>query len=333
MKAISRRAFLASAAGTVAAAALIPAWSEAGMLDRLFRRPAKLPSPITPNDEFYVTSIGGTPAIDLGQWSFRITGLVKHPLIVTYDDLLKRPQVSLISTLECIGNPVGGESIGTATWEGVNLNALLDDAGVDVKRAVDLVLRGADGYSDSFPVTRAIQEDVLLVTRMNGVPLPPVHGFPARVIVPGIYGMKHVKWLTDLELVDRDYRGYWEQRGWSDEATVKVRSRIDLPAEGETVGGQGITIRGIAFGGVHGIRSVELSTDGGTSFREAQLEPPLSKSSWVFWSYPWKLPSAGRYTLVVRATDRRGVRQSAEPAPAFPDGAGGLHKVTVTVAA
>ena len=235
----------------------------------------------------------------------------------------------MISTLECIGNPVGGDSIGTAKWEGVKLNAILEEAGVG-PNAVDLVLRGADGYSDSFPAARAMRDEVLLVTKMNGVPLPAEHGFPARVIVPGIYGMKNVKWLSELELVDQDYKGYWEKRGWSDEASIKVRSRIDAPGDGETVQGNSYLVKGVAFGGLHGIRKVEVSTDGGQTWRETTLEPLLSPYAWVLWSYRWGISSAGRYTLVARATDGRGVLQEATPRRAYPNGATGLHEIVVT---
>ena len=164
------------------------------------------------------------------------------------------------------------------------------------------------------------------------MPLPDEHGFPARVIVPGIYGMKNVKWLTELELVNHDYKGYWETRGWSDEAIVKVRSRIDLPGDGETIRGKDYVIRGIAFGGLHGISKVEVSVDGGLRWQEAELERPLSSYSWVFWSFIWKAPGTGRYTLAARATDKRGMLQEVAPAGAYPDGASGLHEINVTIA-
>jgi hypothetical protein len=142
--------------------------------------------------------------------------------------------------------------------------------------------------------------------------------------------MKNVKWLTELELVDQDYQGYWEKRGWSDEAIVRVRSRIDLPGDGETIRAKDYLIQGIAFGGLYGIARVEVSTDGGTHFRDAELDPPLSPYSWVFWKYAWTLPVKGRYTLVVRATDARGIQQEAGSHSSYPDGAAGLHQITVT---
>ncbi len=332
MHRVSRRGFLIGSGAALVTAVFRPTrFADAGVLDRLFGRSRRVTTPITPNDEFYITSIGSAPSVELENWSLHVKGLVKNPVTITYNDLLKRSTTTMISTLECIGNPVGGDSIGTAEWEGVKLNAILDEAGVS-PNAVDLVLRGADGYSDSFPAERAMREEVLLATKMNGVRLPAEHGFPARVIVPGIYGMKNVKWLTELELVHGDYKGYWEKRGWSDEAIVKVRSRIDLPGDGETIHASEYVVRGIAFGGIHGISNVEVSTDGGARFQSAQLETPLSPYSWVVWNYVWRPPATGRHTIVVRAMDKRGVRQDAEPGRAFPDGASGLHEVTVKVA-
>jgi len=297
---------------------------------RIFGDAARETTPITPNDEFYLTSYSHTPEVDVKTWSLRIKGLVRNPITLTYGDLLKRPHTSMISTLECIGNPVGGESIGNAKWEGVKLNAILDAAGVDPK-AVDLVLRGEDGYADSSPAQRAMREEVLLATKMNAALLPEEHGFAVRVIVPGIYGMKNVKWLTELELVDNDFKGYWEKRGWSDEAEVQMMSRIDLPGHSETLNVRRYTIKGIAFSGLRGISKVEVSTDGGMTWHPAMLEPALSPYAWVLWSYQWKIPGPGRYKLVVSATDGQGTLQSPTRRGEFPDGKSGLHDITVKV--
>ena len=332
MKAISRRGFLLGSAAMLAAAALKPERLASAANFRIFGDAARETTPITLNDDFYITSYHSTPEVDVKNWSLRIKGLVRNPITLTYDDLLKRPRTAMISTLECIGNPIGGESIGNAKWEGVKLNVLLDEAGVDPK-SVDLVLRGADGYEDSFPASRAMRDEVLLVTKMNGMPLPEDHGFPARVIVPGIYGMKNVKWLTELELVDHDFKGYWEKRGWSDDAEVQMMSRIDLPGHSETLQGRDYTIKGIAFSGTRGIKQVEVSTDGGTTWHPATLEPALSPFSWVRWSSRWKIPGPAHYKLVVRATDGQGILQSPIRRGEYPDGKSGLHEITVKVEA
>lgn len=330
MRPLSRRDFL-MVAGGVAAASVAPASSFAGLLGDLFRPPARLRPPITPNDEFYVTSYRSPPDIRLNHWSLSIRGLVEQPIALTYPQLTTRPTVSEIVTLECVGNGLAADAISTAQWDGVPLKALLEEAGVS-PQAYDVVFRAADGYSDSLPLSRVMAGDVLVAYRMNGVPLPRGHGFPARIIVPGIYGMKHVQWLTDIEVVEQDYQGYYQQKGWSDEAAVKTSSHIDWPGHGGVVKGGVSTVQGYAFAGARGISRVELSTDGGDTWRSAVLEPELAPAAWRFWRYPWDLPKPGRYTLQVRATDGAGRPQPAEEQAAFPDGAGGLHEITVTVA-
>ncbi len=333
MRRLSRRDFLALAGGVVAASALpLPAASLAGVLDKLFRTPAKPRPAITPNDDFYVTSYRSPPDIRVDQWSLTVTGLVEQPLTLTYPQLLARPAVSEIVTLECVGNGLAADAISTAQWEGVPLKVLLEEAGASAQ-AADVVFRAADSYSDSIPFSRAMSGEVLVAHRMNGVPLPRGHGFPARIIVPGIYGMKHVQWLTGIEVVAQDYEGYYQQKGWSDEAIVKTSSHIDLPGHGGVIKGPDAWVQGYAFAGTRGIARVELSTDGGASWREAALEPEISPFAWQFWQYRWELPPPGRNSLVVRATDGKGRIQSSEEQAPFPDGAAGLHEIIVSVVA
>ena len=250
MSFISRRTFGKHLLASLGLAFLNPSSLVQAQLFGLFIGKGRETPAITSNEDFYVTSYDLTPTIDLEQWSLHVGGMVTRPTSWSFTDLLKRPQTKMIATLECIGNTVGGYSIGTAEWEGVKLNHLLDEAGFDPK-AFDLVLRGADDYSDSFPLSRALEEDVLLAVKMNGVPLPPDHGYPARVIVPGIYGMKNVKWLTGLNLVPHDYKGYWQRQSWSDTALVKLSSRIDVPGDRELITTPRYTIKGIAFNGKH----------------------------------------------------------------------------------
>jgi DMSO/TMAO reductase YedYZ molybdopterin-dependent catalytic subunit len=331
MRRLSRRDLLKLAGGAAVAAAL-PVPSYAGILDRLLHAPPKLRPALTPNDEFYVTSYRSPPDIRIDQWSLSIKGLVGKPVTLTYPQLSARPVLSEIVTLECVGNGVAADAISTAQWEGVSLKALLEEAGASAE-GVDVVFRAADGYSDSIPLSCAMTGDVLVAHRMNGVPLPRGHGFPARIIVPGIYGMKNVQWLTEIEVVGQDYKGYYQQKGWSDEAIVKTSSHIDLPGHGGVVKGRESMIQGYAFAGTRGIRQVEVSTDGGETWNAAVLEPELSPYAWRFWSYRWNLPKPGRYSLQVRATDGTGRLQITEEQAAFPDGAVGLHEVTVTVQA
>jgi DMSO/TMAO reductase YedYZ molybdopterin-dependent catalytic subunit len=329
MRRLSRRDLLKLAGGAALASAL-PAPSFASILDQLLHSTPKLRPALTPNDEFYVTSYRSPPDIRVGQWSLRITGLVKRPLTLTYAELLARPTVSEIVTLECVGNGVAADAISTAQWEGVSMKALLEEAGASAE-GIDVVFRAADGYSDSIPLARAMAGDVLVAHRMNGVELPRGHGFPARIIVPGIYGMKNVQWLTEIEPVGEDYKGYYQQKGWSDEAVVKTSSHIDLPGHGGVVKGREAMIQGYAFAGTRGIKQVEVSMDGGETWNAAVLEPELAPAAWRFWSYRWELPKPGRYSIAVRATDGIGRLQITEEQAAFPDGAVGLHEVTVTV--
>jgi DMSO/TMAO reductase YedYZ molybdopterin-dependent catalytic subunit len=319
-------------AGGAALVTALPASALAGVLDQLFRSPPRLRPALTPNDEFYVTSYSSPPDIRLDRWSLSIKGLVEKPFTLTHPQLTAIPVVSEIVTLECVGNGLAADAISTAQWEGVPMSTLLEEAGVS-SQAVDVVFRAADGYSDSIPLARVMQGDVLVAHRMNGAPLPRGHGFPARIIVPGIYGMKNVQWLTEIEVAGQDYKGYYQQKGWSDEAVVKTSSHIDLPGHGGVIKGPDALVQGYAFAGTRGIKQVEISTDGGETWRAADLEPELSPYSWRFWRYRWEIPKSGRYALSVRATDGTGRLQMTEEQPAFPDGAAGLHEITVTVQA
>src|ERR1044071_697908 len=227
--------------------------------DGVFPNVDNLALEITPNKDFYEVSKNAfDPQVDSERWKLEITGLVENPLTFTYDEIKSLPQVEQYATLACISNEVGGNLIGNALWRGVRLKDLLRQAGLN-PGVVDIVLRASDDYTDSIPLERAMQDGTLLVYEMNGEPLTPTHGFPVRLLVPGIYGMKNVKWITRIEAIDRDLKGYWQRRGWDDRAEYKTMSRIDAPDT--TVTGE-TTIAGIAFAGDRGISKIELSTDG-----------------------------------------------------------------------
>src|SRR5690606_35898634 len=205
-----------------------------------------------------------------------------------------RPTMQRITTLECISNPVGGNYISTGEWTGLPLRDLLTEAGLR-PGVVDIVLHAADDYADSIPLVAALHPDTLLAYDLNGAPLPESHGYPLRLIVPGIFGMKNVKWITRIEAVDYDFQGYWQERGWSDIATVQTMSRIDVPASNRTlVAGQPTLIAGIAFAGDRGISRVEVSTDDGETWVPATLDEPLSPLTWVLWRYEWTPIQPGR---------------------------------------
>lgn len=287
---------------------------------------------ITPNNRFYKVSISwfGNPDLDATAWRLSVGGLVENPLTLTYDDLQALPAVEEYATLKCIGDPIDGSAMGNALWKGVRLKDLFAHAGGAKSTASEIILRAADKYSDSFPLKKALEKGTILAYRMNGAPLPKDHGFPARVIVPGIYGMKNVKWLTDLELADYDYKGYWEKRGWSDVARYRTISRVDLPKTALPQGKPAF-IAGVAFAGDRGIRKVEVSLDGGSTWRNTKLKPALSPYSWVLWAYPWADPQPGTYQVTARTTDGSGAVQQSRPAPSFPKGAAGLDRIEVTV--
>ena len=272
------------------------------------------------------------PFIPAEQWTLSIRGQVNRPFTITYPQLLAEHKASEIVTLECVGNGVAGEAIGTAEWEGVRLKTLLDRSGPRPE-AYDVVFHAADGYSDSLPVERAMMDDMLIAYRMNGVPLPLGHGFPARIIAPGHYGMKHVQWLTGIELQQKDYKGYYQKSGWSDEAIVRTMSWINDPQTGDALQvGKRITIKGFAFAGSRGIRQVECSTNGGETWIPTHLEPALSSHSWVFWNHQWEPSRVGDFRLMARATDGTGNLQTAEEKNPFPDGATGIPETIVSIA-
>ena len=327
----SRRYLLVFVGATMLMLAARPVSAWAGLLAQLFgQTEAKPTTPITPNEEFYLTSYRSPPSIRVNDWSLSIKGLVERPLTVTYEQLLAMPKVSQIVTLECVGNTVAGEFMSTAEWGGISLRTLLQEAGADAT-AYDVIFRAADGFSDSLRFDRAMAGDVIIAHRMNGVPLPLGHGFPARVIVPGCYGMKSVQWLTEIEVVEQDYKGYYARKGWTDEAIVKTTSRIDVPSYGTTLRGLRHKIEGLAFAGTRGISLVEISTDGGEHWVAATLAPPLSPAAWRFWSYDWQVSVPGRHQLIVRATDGSGRLQTSIEQDPAPDGATGLHELSVAL--
>ncbi|MCA9421515.1 MAG: molybdopterin-dependent oxidoreductase [Nitrospira sp.] len=329
---MSRRRFL-QLTGTLAITPLFLTNSSAraGMWSQLFGSTKRTTSPITPNEEFYITSYRTPPYVPADRWALSIRGTIRSPFTLTYPDLLAQPASTEIVTLECVGNGVAGEAIGTAEWHGVRLKSLLDKAGV-TSQTQNAVFHAADGYSDSLTIERAMRDDIMVAYRMNGVPLPLGHGFPARMIVPGHYGMKHVQWLTGIELVSTDYRGYYQRQDWSDEAIVKTKSWIMNPQTGDTLPARKpFTMQGFAFAGSRGIHRVDISTDGGESWSAATLAPPLSPYSWVMWNYSWEPQQRGDHRILARATDGTGTQQSAQEHPPFPDGASGLQEVIVAI--
>ena len=290
-----------------------------------------LPPAITPIDDFYHVSKNFVdPKVAEQGWSLQIGGLVDRPYSLTLAEIRALPFVTESRTLNCISNEIGGDLISNATWKGVRLKDLLDRAGVQ-SGAVDLAMSARDGYTDSIPIDKALNGDVIAVYEMNGVPLPDSNGFPLRLLVPDIYGMKNVKWLTKLDVVRIDYRGFWQEQGWSDVATVKTMSRIDFPRNFDLLPTGPTRVGGVAFAGGRGTAKIEVSPDGGQTWQEGQIRTPLGPYTWVLWTATIDL-TEGEHLLMVRATDGTGKTQTDRLASPLPDGASGWASVRVRVA-
>jgi hypothetical protein len=269
--------------------------------------------------------------LDVEQWQMVVKGSVQSRLVMKWRDLLNRESFDQAVTLMCIDTLPGGTSLGTAMWRGISLKKLLKEVGADEETARDVIFRAADGYHDSIPFSRAMEDDVMLAYLMNGEKLPKDHGFPVRLIVPGLYGIKNVKWVTEIEVYNGDYQGYWQQKGWTDDGTIHIFSRIDSPGHYQALQGQSQRLRGIAFGGPETIREVQLSFDKEKTWVSAELETPLSPYTWVIWNYDWVAPQAGKHMVAVRAIDAQGKVQTSEMARPQPAGATGLHSIVLDV--
>ncbi len=295
--------------------------------------PAPFLSPeVTSNDQYYIVSknLFADPAVDGNSWKLVVDGKVDHPFALTYQQVLALPMQQQYESMMCISNEVGGEYMSNALWEGVPLKDLLQRAGVKAG-ATKVIFYAVDDYSDSIHLSKALEPTTLVAVRMNGVTLPDSHGFPARMLVPGIYGMKHCKWLTRIEVVNYDYQGYWQKRGWSDAAPIRLTARIDTPLDGSTAAANRPTfIAGVAFSGNRGISEVDVSTDGGQTWQVATLKRPLSALTWVLWELEWR-PEPGSYMVIARAIDLGGNVQDPIVAPPLPDGSSGYHTINVTV--
>jgi DMSO/TMAO reductase YedYZ molybdopterin-dependent catalytic subunit len=284
---------------------------------------------VTPVESFYITTKNFVdPTVDGNSWQLNIKGLVDNPYTMNLKDVMAMTPLSKPHTLACISNPVGGSLIGNANWKGVDFAEILRKANPK-STASEVIVRAADGYEDSFPLSVALNSGVVLAYEMNGQSLVGKHGYPVRLLVPNIYGMKNCKWLTEVELTDHDFFGYWESQGWDDVAVYQTMSRIDFP-DTNNIPAKPIYVGGIAFAGHRGIQRVEVSTDNGNTWADAQLRKALGQDTWVQWTYPWS-PQHGAYVLKVRATDGTGTVQTANEQDTYPSGATGYDTKTVRV--
>ncbi|MFA9444393.1 molybdopterin-dependent oxidoreductase [Egicoccus sp. AB-alg6-2] len=285
----------------------------------------------TPNDAFYrIDTAFSVPRIDPRTHQLRVTGMVDRPLTVDYQDLLARDLIELPITLSCVSNEIGGDLVGNAVWLGFPLRDLLDEAGVSAD-ADQVVGRAVDGFTAGFPVAAAYDRDALVVVGMNGAPLPPEHGFPLRLVTPGLYGyVSATKWLAEIELTRFDrFDAYWIPRGWAAEGPVKTMSRIDVPAGLDELRPGTVAVAGVAWAPTRGVERVEVQIDDGP-WQPAELAAPVNDLTWRQWVLRWDA-TPGRHRIRCRATDGTGATQPEERVPVRPDGATGWHTITVTV--
>ncbi|GAA3592503.1 molybdopterin-dependent oxidoreductase [Kineosporia mesophila] len=287
---------------------------------------------LTPNDDFYrIDTALSVPLLTAEDWSLRIHGLVEREVTLTWAELVAGDLVERDLTLMCVSNEIGGDLTGTARWIGLPIQPLLERAGVG--KDADMVLStSSDGWTASTPVeTLTDGRDAILAIGMNGEPLPLEHGFPVRMIVPGLYGyVSATKWVVDLEVTRFDRaEGYWTPRGWSERGPVKTGSRIDVPGNGEKVDPGTVTLAGIAWAEHRGITGVEVRVDGG-AWQKATLGAEDSVDTWRQWYFAWNAVK-GSHEIQVRATDGDNAVQTGDEAPPAPDGATGWHTISVTV--
>lgn len=289
---------------------------------------------VVPNDDFYRIDTALTvPQLPRESWRLSIDGLVDRPIELNYDELVSMPMVERYITLSCVSNPVGGELVGNALWQGVLLKDVLDMAGVQPE-AEQLVSRSVDGWTCGTPVEAVTDgRDAMLAIGMNGEPLPAQHGFPVRMVVPGLFGyVSATKWVTDMRLTRWDeFDAYWVPRGWAKEGPVKTMARIDTPRSGRSVEGV-VPIGGVAWAVHRGVSAVQVRVDGG-EWQDAEMGSVPSADTWVQWVYRWDTSEVteGRHSIEVRALDGDGVPQPEEPKAVAPDGAQGYHRAVLHV--
>ena len=293
--------------------------------------------PITPNELFYcVTKNVVDPQVNVDLWHLEVNGLVQNPRTYRFQDLKGFTMVEQETTLMCISNGLDAGLMSNAVWKGIALRDLVDRAS-PLSDTARVRLHGVDNYTDTFPIEKALEPTTLVALEMNGVPLPHRHGFPARAIVPGYFGEKHVKWLTRIELTTAKGKGFYETQGWGTDFIVPTRSRIDVPDHESRFSiresREPIEVRGVAYGGDRGISRVELSFDDGKAWNEAEIYYSGGDLAWSLWRYKWRPEKEQDYTLVVRATDGEGDLQEWEEDRSPFSGVTGFHKIVVHITA
>ena len=311
---------------------LLPRWYQA-----VFKTPeaglSGASQDITPVKNFYVVSKNfSDPVVPEQGWTLSVGGLVNSPLHLSLADLRALPSVTEYVTLECISNNVGGPLMSTGQFTGVRLRDVVSMA-VPQSSATYARFKARDGYTESLPLSLISAEpEILVAYSLDNAPLPTGHGFPARIVVPGHYGMKGPKWLDSIDLAGQDDGGYWESEGWDRRALVKTTARFDVPKDGNIAkAGDEVRLAGVAFAGTRGISKVEYSTDGGRNWSAADLRAPLSRLTWVLWDANWTPRQEGTFVLQVRAVDGIGAPQEPTSSSSYPSGASGYHTIRVDV--
>ena len=338
---IGRRAFVLSTIGLAAAG------GGTALARKLYRAATfsydgtqykgSIVQPITPNDLFYcVTKNVIDPKVNIDLWHLEIGGMVQNAATWRFQDLMGFKPTTQETTLMCISNGLDAGLISNAVWKGLPLRDLLDQAGV-LSGAARVRLHGVDNYTDTIPLEKAMEPTTLLAYEMNNTPLPDRHGYPLRVIVPGYFGEKNVKWLTKVEVTDANAKGFYEAQGWGPDFIVPTRSRIDVPDDWVFVSlGKStdpIEVKGIAFGGDRGISRVEVSFDDGQTWSDAEIYYSGGNLAWSLWKTQWTPVAAGDHALLVRATDGEGDVQEWEEDRGRFSGVSGLHRINVRVTA
>ncbi len=293
----------------------------------------ELPPFVTAADDFYrIDTALRVPQLAAEDWRLRVHGMVDREITYRFADLHDLPVLEKVVTLTCVSNPVGGDLISNAVWTGYRVGDLLAAAGVHPD--ADMVLStSVDGFTVGTPVEALTDgRDALLAITMNGQPLPVEHGYPARLVVPGLYGyVSATKWVVDLELTRFDRaKAYWTKLGWSPRGPIKTESRIDVPRDGAEIPTGPVRFGGVAWAQNRGVRAVEVRIDDGV-WQPAELGASYSGDTWRLWSFPWQAQEAGPHTVTVRATDNTGAVQTPREAPPAPDGATGWHQVQFSV--
>ncbi len=302
-----------------------------------------LDAEVTPSYLFYrIDKNSIVPVVDAKEWVLTVKGLVDAPLNINYDEIKSMDSIEQFATLSCISNKIGGDLVSTALWKGIPLKDLLTKAQVK-PGAKYIVFRCSDGYDVGIPLESGLLDGTILAYDMNNEPLTNDHGYPIRAIVPGFYGMMNPKWITEIELVDKTYEGFWQRKGWSNKKNENIYSFIVTPGDQEIKNrfphlvkenfaiDKTSPIAGIAFAGDRGISKIEVSYDGGNTWKSAIIKDPLSNFTWVLWTSGFTPKVKGDYKIVVRATDKTGRVQTSEFEEPFPNGASGYNAVNVKI--